>query len=545
MIKNTLFAGLLLACSTSAMAQYEEPINIDFEIGTPYKVVDAVFGKSYVKTDKDIFALKIQRNQAIIQQFDPNSLEEIGKISLAMPKTFMLEGFKKVEDSFYIFYSIDNKESGTVQMFFRKVDIKKGEWADNEKNLFTASEKIADTPQPTHKATNDLRGYINSSRKFVILQSEDKSKLLICYRTAPKFKNDEVNFDRIGLFVYDGNLNEIWGGIHEMPYTEKEMDISDYYIGNNGSAYIIAHVLDKNPAIPIDKYSKPTQIQILKRDKGTVQFEGSTLNLKDKYISDLYLFESSNSDGMMATGYYSDVPYSKIAQGIFTASLSGNLRLTSLTTQTIPEKLLTQYDKTQSISKYGIPPSKKVHPYHQLQVKEIFPMADGSYLHIGEQIFSIRQTTTYNGTGSVYDYYFYNDIIVSKIDSSGELEWASRIPKFQVGGEVEVMVSYRHIFNNGQHFFFYSDNPKNTTKGLDEALEIYSDTSPAVLMAVTVDDKNGAMRKHTILNYDNINKIRLTQLRMSKNLQISDEEFIFEAYKKKKEDVLVKIHLGS
>src|SRR5690606_16441195 len=141
--------------------------------------------------------------------------------------------------------------------------------------------------------------------KFDFQRSFDESKLLEQYRMKPAKKSDAVNHDVIGMSVFDQNLEQLWKKEVEMPYTEKKIDNLDYAIDSEGNTYILTKVYKDNSTD--DKKSKKGDanydIELLRIKANSSDIVSTKLSLKDKFISELALFEGPSSY-MTCAGFY-------------------------------------------------------------------------------------------------------------------------------------------------------------------------------------------------------------------------------------------------
>ncbi|WP_417610809.1 hypothetical protein [Owenweeksia hongkongensis] len=547
MTKTSLFMGLAMLCSSLSFGQYHEPKKIDFEISEPYKVVDAQ-SKSYFQLDDQVFSIKIDKKTAIIQRFDVKTMKETNRIELEMPKSYSLETIKKIGDEYYVFYSIYDKGRKSEQLFCRAVDFEAGKYNGSEKLLVTTRGKIAGASMGTQHLAGGMFSVMSFgvTDKFDFYQSADKSKLLVQYRMVPTVKNDSKSFDKIGLHVFDTDLKEIWGEVQRMPYTEKKMNIIDYAIDNDANAYIMSTVFDDNSTRTTKKGSKDEpnyHIEMLKRTTAGKRLEQSTPSLDDKFISSVWLYETSD-DKMVIAGFYNNTDSRGDAEGIFYAKLKKDGTTYDQQTHAIPLEVLNQYESKRTRKKNTKKEDKGESEFYKLKLRKLQFMEDGSIVMIGEQNYVVQHTTTNSrGGSSTYYTYHYNDMLVSKIDPTGSLAWMTKLPKSQVGRAGLGSMSFRHHYDAGYHYLLFIDNEKNMDLPFDEAPDTYSDGRDGNLTAYLVDDSNGEMQKETILDMRDAKGVRLYQFQPSKILKISETEFIFEAYKKQKEDVMVKISL--
>lgn len=542
MIKNALFAGLILAFSTSAMAQYEESRNVDFEISTPYKVVDAT-SKHYFNDGEDVYSIKVVKKKAILQRFDTKTMKETHRQEIELPKSYSLEGIHGFGDKHFVFYSIYDKDRTSEQLFSRELDLKTGKWKGKEMRLLSTRGKIAGSPMGT------IYGFgVGSTDKFDFYFSGDRSKMMVQYRMVPDVKNDAKSFDKIGVHVFDTDLKELYGDVEKMPYTEKKMNIIDYTVDNDGEAYILATIYDDNTTRAKKKGSKDQpnyHIELFTITPSAKKIKISKPNLQDKFMSSAWLYETVDNK-MVIAGFYNNTSSAGAAEGVFSAKIHKDGTTYDEQTFPIPIEILNQYESKRTRKRNNKKEDDDEAEFQHLVLRKMQFMQDGSIVLIGEQYYMLSHTSTNsNGTTSTYYTYHYNDILITKIDPSGNLAWMRKLPKNQTGRSGRGSMSFTHHYDNGSHYLLFLDNAENKELPFDEAPDTYADGKDGHLTTFIVDDTNGEVDKELILDMRDAKGIRLYQFTPAKILKISQNEFVFEAYKKKKEDVLVKIRLGS
>lgn len=542
MIKSKALLGMAMLCATHIFGQFEKPREISFEISDPYKVVDAE-SKHYFHADGHILSIKVDGKKAIVQKFEDATMRELFRKELKMPKSYSLETIKRLGNKFVLLYSIWDRSMESEQLFYREVDFKTGAWKGPEKKLIGTRGKIAG---PSIAFTGGLGfGYkFGVTDKFDFYYSADTSKMLVQYRKAPKSKSDAKNYDEIGLFVFDSELKEVWGEEVRMPYTEKKMNNIDYTVDNAGTAYILATVYEDNTTKSKKRGSDEPNyhIELLRKSPDNKKLAISKVSLEGKFINSAWIYETPQDD-MVCAGFYNKTDSRGNAEGVFYVKLDKNGEAFDEQSFAIPIDILNQYESKRTRKKNEKKEDKDEAEFTDLKLRKLQFLQDGSIILIGEQYYVVSHTTTMNGRTSTYYTYHYNDLLVSKIDPSGNLAWMRKLPKSQVGRSGLGSMSFKHIYDEGYHYFMFLDDERNLNLPFDEAPDTYNDGKDGFLRAYVVDDARGEVTKENILDMRDAKGVRLYQFNPSKIMKISEDEFVFEAYKKKKEDVIVKISL--
>jgi hypothetical protein len=135
-------------------------------------------------------------------------------------------------------------------------------------------------------------------------------------------------------------------------------------------------------------------------------------------------------------------------------------------------------------------------------------------------------------------------LLVSKINPDGKVTWMKKIPKnqkgmFELGG-----LSHAYFNANNNHYFVFLDNIKNIDLSLDKAPAQHLDGQGGYLTAVKIADSNGTLTKESVLNAREVEDFEIFQFATNRVFKTSEDSFMFEVYKKKKEDVMIKVNLN-
>jgi hypothetical protein len=395
--------------------------------------------------------------------------------------------------------------------------------------------------------------------------SVDKKKMLIQYRKKPEIKRDKKSFDIIGMVSYEGNLTQTSSNEIKMPYTERKMDVLDFALDAEGTNYILAKVYHDDSGD--DKKRKKDEeanyhVELFRLTNGSKELNIAKVDVKDKFINGLWLFESPLTKEMVCAGYYNNgktVRRSNVmtfADGKKVAYTDGMIiikakkegPLYGLATYEIPIDVLNEYTSNRTKKKNNKKEEEGEAEFPYLMLKELIIDEKGNLLLIGEQTYVIVRQGNHGMPGPStsmmsYDrfYFHYNDLLVTKIDATGKLSWIKKIPKKQKGMNYQGGMSYKYIRNKDSHYLLFLDNLKNFELPLDKVPAEHSDGKGGYFTSYKIDDATGTSVNSSIFNVRDLEEMTVYQFATNRIVKLTDDTFAVEFYKKKKEDVMVKV----
>lgn len=555
-MKKQLLVLLCFLTIGSITAQVKLSKDYSYSISKPYKVFDAA-KKFYFSENDEILSVKPGK-KLIIQKFNVKSLKQISvKEYEDLPDNYVVEGMVEVQNKYYFFYSSwSGRKTKHERLYYRKIDFKKGIFIGKEKKLIDISGKLAGSPMASYARGNFGYGFsFGSADKFDFLKSKDESKLLIQYRKKPKVKSDKKSHDIIGVSVFDVALNSIWKKEYRMPYTERRMDALDFAVDAEGKGYMLAKVFhddsNKDKKRRKDKTAN-YHMELFRMLNGSDKILKTKIELGEKFINGISLFENVTGE-LVCAGFYNKGIHGKTgsllgkefkansADGLFVCNVSKEGVVEDIKTYEIPLEVLNQYVSNKTKKKNAKKEGKGKSEFEYLKLHELLFTKDGSLVLIGEQNFMKRHTTS---KGRVYYTYHYNDILISKINTAGNLAWMKKIPKRQKGRAGKGGMSYSHFFTSGNHYLIYLDNVKNIDLPLNKIPALHSDGHGGYLTSYKINDETGVVSRGSVLDTRNV-KDKMTVYQYSNNrvIKTTENEFVVEFYKKKKEDVLIKVKI--
>ncbi|HVD97264.1 MAG TPA: hypothetical protein VNB90_03600 [Cytophagaceae bacterium] len=513
------------------------------QVGEPYGVIDAET-KSYILRGKELLTVKVAGNKVYIQKLDPQTLTLVKDNTYEdLPKGFVMEDIMVFNSRCYFFFSYWLRDAKQEQLFYREIDFSNAKFIGEEKLMFTEDNKIAGTLSGA--------GFYNFevTDKFDFYTSYDSSKLVIQYRMKPEEKKDSKSYDLIGLKVFGRNMEQVWGDVVQMPYTEKQMDNLDYTVDSEGNAYVLCKVFDDNSTD--DKKGKDEDanyhIELLKIVPKK-NIESKIIAVNDKFIQTIAVFEGPN-DMMYCAGLYNIGNVRSSANGLFMLKLNKDHSIADQKYFEIPLEILNQYESARTQKKNEKNEEKGEAEFKNLELRDLIINNDGSVILVGEQHY-ITQTTVYTSSGSRTTYhYHYNDVLISKIDPSGKLVWMRKIPKVQVFSSSSYMpaykggMSYSLITGANSYYVLFLDNIKNMNLTIDQVPVTHRDKLGGFLTAYKIDYTTGQTTRSSLFDVRDVEGMSIHQFSTGRLIQTASSEFVLEAYKKGKEDILIKVNM--
>ncbi|NOY51738.1 MAG: hypothetical protein GXO88_14390 [Chlorobi bacterium] len=531
-MKKVLQLLLLIFVPYLINAQTKINQNSKVEVGKPYPVIDAKLKKYLIHNDK-LISFKFVKDKIIVQTFNTNSLSlETIRTYTDFPKKYVIEHIGIYFDKCLLFYSLWDKNLEKEQLFYRELDMETGQFIEKGKLLFRTGGKLTGTFTLNPGFYNF--GVVD---KFDFQSSYDDQYILIKYRKEPAKKNDNINYDVIGFHVYDIWMNDLWDKEVKMPYTEGKMDNLDYYINENADVFILARVFtDNSHAMKIKQGRANYRMELLKIEKDKAGIAKTSISLGNKLINSITLYQGSDNN-LFIGGYYAKESISN-ADGLFCFNIDADGQLVNKMTYEFPLSFLNQNVSNKQQKKNNKKAKKDKAEFGFLHMTRISVSGDGSVTLIGEQSF----TEVVYGAKHTYTNYYYNDMVISKIDANGKLLWNKRLPKFQKGrNSGKADMSFKHFYGNGNNYLLFLDNELNRYIKDDERPKVHFAGSRAWLAAYIINSETGEVSKNYILNSREIKGVPIYQFSTNRISKLSESEIIFEVYKKKKEDVLIKV----
>lgn len=436
-----------------------------------------------------------------------------------VPKGSIFERIVSTKNKTYLFLRNERYGIEALEFFPDKLD-----FADRSTPLFQTTDKIR-IPKSMDwveygwgwnsgvLATEDL----NTPKMYNFVLSEDKTKFMYNYTLVPKSLRDNINKDVVGIYVYDENLNKLWGGEYTMPYTVAQMDNLRYTLSNEGKVYLLAKVYSNEDKVAAaKKQGADYHYEVLIYQKDDPNAKAIELRLENYFPQEAYIYEDVNHNIVVA-GFYSKSENDPIDGAYMVRLESNNSKLTRVNGgfYEIPAQVIKAYATEREKRSLARRENRgKNIGIWDLKIRNITTTPNGSVKIVAEQ-YRLEYTRNYYYPGPGYrsygmmyypssantriDYTIYvEDIFVFSIDSHGKLEWVKKIPKAQIGHDKTAaglsMVTY---FTGNDVNLLYVDNIKNANLPVTESPYIHQDNRGGYLTAVRLNEE-GTIKKYNL-----------------------------------------------
>ena len=539
MRKILFLAASVMAIAGTASAQKTLSKDYSYEVSEPYKVIDG--SKYYFGKNEQILTVKIDGNEVMLQKLD-GSADKIAfkseKVYEDFPKNIQVEDALEFNGKYYFFYSSWDGDKDKEQLFSREIDFDKGEFMGPGKLMFQVDGKV--TGSPLAVASWGIR--IGVKDKFGFLLSLDKKRMLVQYRKKPEVKRDTKSWDVIGMASYDQDMKQTSLNELKMPYTERRMDALDYAIDWEGNSYILAKVFhdDSND----DKKKRKDEeanyhVELFRIKNGDTKITDITkVDLQDKFINGLWIYELPDKT-MFFAGYYNIGKKYGTADGMIVFKAKKEGAIYDMATYEIDIDVLNEYTSNRVQRKNNRKEEKGEAEFPHVKLREISVSKDGSIVLIGEQYY-IKEHYTQRYT---YYTYHYENLLVSKIDNASKLAWIKKIPKRQAGADGKGGMSYKYMYANGFHYLMFLDNVKNHNLPLDKGPAEHTDGKGGYFTSYKISDADGSGINSSVFNLRDVEDMTMYQFATNRIVKLDEDSFAVEFYKKKKEDVMIKVNI--
>jgi hypothetical protein len=344
-------------------------------------------------------------------------------------KNTLIEAIKCFQDSVYVFHSVND---GLIKRYYLNgLSRDKGQGKEIFKQKLNRSVM---------------------SQRFGLIVSRDMNSLL-CYIVDDANK---TSFN-IKYLVFDKDLEIVEENIIKVPYGINDTRIKQVVLDNNQQAYFLIH--NRNIQKQDQAYMKYKYMLVYKGLNNVVLKD---LGVNNSFLNSVNIKHNPINNMLWIIGFYSNVSGGKI-EGIYTEAFDiskGNpaslfKKNTVFSSKLFDRLILKDPEKEQDIS--------------HLEIIKVVNRNDGGLLVFGEENYSTIVNYTSPNVYNVYSmnnitYYHYNNVLVTAINTKGEIQWNNILRKKQmIESEQNFVSCFVYILNDEVKCYFNNDITRNNT----------------------------------------------------------------------------------
>lgn len=364
---------------------------------------------------------------------------------------------------------------------------------DKEKKIEVNCTQLDKTGKPLaeSKSVHQI-SYNNTSNlpEFGVVFSPDSTKMLLYFDPPYERKSTEA----LSFRCYSSQLESIWQKDILLPYTQEIVQVHHFLLDNDGDLYMMS---GRNPIKDSKLWQKPqgARYVVFYYNGKANKLKEYDISLKDKQVLSVSFGLNPNQD-VIITGYYSnDFRFNASGTIQFTIGAHGSAMKTAIYMPFSKEFIEEFMDSDDAEKNPSLP---------DFYLDQSLIEKNGDVILIGEQYYVSQNTITDPATGRQTIEYRYNfdEIILTKTDSTGKHLWNKKIPKRQFTITDTRNCSYLCYSAGDSLLFYFNDDPDNTvelSQNPDQNLRAFIGSKSSVTTSVSVHP-DGQMQRKTLFS---------------------------------------------
>lgn len=417
-------------------------------------------------------------------------------------------------DKLYVFSSISDKKADKNTFYSQSVD-KESLQLNNDKQQL---------------AQIDFEGFRNrNDGSFGFEFSSDSTKLLVYYNLP----YDKHGVEKVGVHVFNQSMDQIWRKTITIPYTDELFTVEDFEIDNDGNVYVTG--VEYNEKLKVKRKGKPNfKYHVISYTQNGKEENDLPIEVEGKFLTDMKVRPNNNGE-LLCGGFYSGLGRYSIEGSFFLRvdSKTGDVKTASF--EDFGIDFITQNLSARQEKKARKKDAKgKTPELFQFDLDAMVMREDGGVVLVAEQFFVKVVTTTSVGpngamTTTTNYHYYYNDLIVISVSPEGQIEWNTKIPKFQhTVNDYGYYSSYAMSIVDDKLHFIFNDHPKNLVLEPGQRVRNFGAGKETLVVLITVDG-SGQVEKEPLFSVRDTDVV--TRPKVCE--QIGDREMVVFGQRKK------------
>jgi hypothetical protein len=391
---------------------------------------------------------------------------------------------------------------------------------------------------PTIIASYPIQKGLRNNGYFQIILSKNRQFLCVEYVIPGR----RAGFDQFGYKVLNTKFEPIIDGEYELPYESRYSSVDLHHVTDNGDYLIGVSVFSiTNFGVWRDHSAIEKAVVIQLSKDGNHLFD---LQIDQQRVFD---FNIASSDSVaVITGTYGEA-FAPGAKGVFLQRI--NLRSHQVEKEAFHQFPALFLEEELALNRKNYFERKDNHNRFGSELmnytfRSVSLTADGSLIVVAEQFYIYQQNTS-DGRGltQTLQHYYYNDVVVYRMNREGELQWIVRIPKEQHSiNDFGYFSSIKVISENGKTHVFFNDTKLNYSNegaylGQLRVVNFPITKRNFVFAMATIDEQNGQQQRTVFSDYNLSNGVIVPKLSVVDSQQ---KEVLFLSVGKKEQFGLLK-----
>lgn len=327
------------------------------------------------------------------------------------------------------------------------------------------------------------------------------------------------------ISVLDNDFNILWDKKIKIPVTERRINTFQYKVNEEGDVFFLGKVYEsdrkKESKRGKDGKKKAYEMNLYKVSEGVDNYEEFEVKLNNAYIKGIGIEVNKTTSDLACVGFFGDT-FTGPVQGAFFMRFNGKdgEKYFAKKRKFTPKELNKFGRKNTSKDKK----SKDTGLDDEFKFREIIFRENGEIFVTAEENYVTVSTST-DGRGNTTTTYHYNSnhIVVLKIDTEGEVENVSMIPKRQ-RFQTPIYGYHATLKTPERIYFLYNDDADNFRKRITDP-DKYKRISRVkhCIAVLTYIGENGKLVKRELFNKKEADSV----LMPGRSSQFGDNQLFF------------------
>ncbi|MEL6250964.1 MAG: hypothetical protein AAFR87_03035 [Bacteroidota bacterium] len=305
----------------------------------------------------------------------------------------------------------------------------------------------------TYYYSFDMDGeLLEEERILAINPNKREHKVDLQYILSPNkrklmaFKNLQNNreAEEILYYIFDDEGELVQNGEFTIRYPDNRFAMRSLRVSNSGNIFVLGQFVRNNNIRDADA----SKYLIYRYDLDTEEGIEFPIELEDRFITDL-AFRLDRDENMYVAGFYSNRNSEQIAGTVMQKiSIDGDLLINAH--ERFDESFLRNFLSRGKVRKGG-----ELRNFRLDSQDGIVLRSDGGILLIAEKFFVTSQTyRDIYGYWVDRDFFHFEEVILTSISGTGEIEWHSIVDKNQISEDPSNLSYFNAFSSSGTHIFY-------------------------------------------------------------------------------------------